>query len=123
MTPGESSDFALEVADRLVGTAPRRFADVMVKRLFGGAGLSLGGVTFALVLRGVLHFRVDDAMRADFAARGAEPFRYSTKLRQVTVASYYEVPVEILDDDDELATWAERALAAARAVQKPKKKR
>ncbi len=123
MTAGGAGDFALEVAGRLAGAAPRRFAGVVVKRLFGGAGLSLGGTTFALVLRGVLHFRVDDAMRDDFTARGSEPFRYATKLRQVTVASYYEVPVEILDDDDELAAWAERALAAARAVPKPKRKR
>ena len=115
-----AQEIALEFAERLEGLGPIRVA-----RMFSGANLSIHGVTFALVIGGTFYLRVDDESRPRFAALGAEPFRYATKVREVTVASYYEAPADILDDPDELPAWAAHALKAARtaAEAKPRRKR
>jgi DNA transformation protein len=71
-------------------------------------------------------FRVDDASRAAFEALGAKPFVYDGKSKAVTVFSYYEVPEEIIYDDDQLRAWAvrsHRAAHAARLASRPKKSR
>jgi len=104
MAGEESIERAREVADDL-----RRLGVVTVSRLFGGAGLKLDGVQFALVLGGVLYLRVDDASRGAFEAAGSKPFTYTARGRPVTVASYYEAPAATLDDPDELRLWALRA--------------
>jgi len=51
------------------------------------------------------------------------PFRPSARQ---TLKSYYEVPVEVIEDADALAAWAKRAIASReggerRAPKKPKK--
>ncbi len=38
-----------------------------------------------------------------------EPFRLSEKQ---TLSSYYEVPADVLEDDEELMNWALRAVEA-----------
>jgi len=53
---------------------------------------------------------------------GAKPFRYSTAKRSVTVASYRGVPEELLDDQDQIVDRARRAVAAAKAAPKKKKR-
>lgn len=93
-----------------------RFAtlpELDVRRLFSGFGLYSADVIFGIHSRGRVYFKVDDTSVADFLARGAEPFcpRPGQKLGR-----YYEVPSEVVDDEDELLTWARRAVVAA---QKP----
>ncbi|PZW47148.1 DNA transformation protein [Humitalea rosea] len=109
---------AMEIAAELGPLGP-----VAVRRLFGGAGLSVDQVTFAMVIKGALYLRVDDATRPLFEAEGASPFTYQTRDREVTVASYYEAPDAVIEETETLRTWAARALAAARAAAKPKRGR
>jgi DNA transformation protein and related proteins len=104
-------DRALDIADQLQAMGP-----ITVSRFFGGAGLLLDGVQFAFVIKGALYLRVDDASRAAFEALGAAPFLYAGRSREVTVASYYEVPEEIAEDPDELCRWARHAHRVAHAV-------
>lgn len=113
-----AQEIALEFVERLEGLGP-----IKVARMFGGANLSIHGVTFALVIGGTFYLRVDNESRPRLAALGAEPFRYSTKVREVTVASYYEAPADILDDPDELPGWAMHALKAARDAAEAKRRR
>jgi TfoX/Sxy family transcriptional regulator of competence genes len=90
---------------------------VQTKRFFGGTALSLDGVQFGFVMKGALYLRVDDTSRAHFICHDSLPFRYvGAGGRLVEVASYYSAPPEILDDSDELARWARRALEAARGA-------
>lgn len=103
---------ALEFADRL-----HRLGPVTVTRFFGGAGLVREGVQFAFVLKGVLYLRVNDASRPDFEARGAAPFSYAGGTRQVRAPSYYELPDEILDDQDAFLGWMSRAWQVAATAQ------
>jgi DNA transformation protein len=88
----------------------RRLGVVEAKAMFGGHGLYCGGVFFAIIADGRLYFKTDAANRPDYEGRGMAAFRPNPKQ---TLRTYYEVPVEVLEDDEELSAWAERALAAA----------
>jgi DNA transformation protein len=115
--PKHSQDFADFIADILAPLGP-----VQMGRLFSGHGFKLDGVNFAMLLRSTLFLRVDEALAADMDKAGAKPFRYSTAKRSVTVASYRGVPEELLDDQDQIVDWARRAVAAAKAAPKKKKR-
>ena len=93
---------------------------VVFKRLFGGEGLSLGGVTFAFIMEQSLYMRVDDETRPAFEDAGAEPFSYSTKAKRVIVRSFFATPEELFDDAAEFRDWARTALAVAQAAARAK---
>lgn len=89
---------------------------IEVKRFFGGFGLVLQGVQFAFVMKGTLYLRVNDSTRPDFERVGAVPFTYATRASNVKVASYYQAPVDALDDPHVLREWAAKAYACAPAA-------
>lgn len=106
-----SREFLDYVADQLAGFGP-----VAIRRMFGDAGLFRGGRMFGLVADDVVYLKVGDANRAAYLAAGAKPFTYSRRGAPATLASYYEVPGEILDDPEALAAWARAAWAAAQSA-------
>ena len=97
------------------------------RRMFGGLGVFYRGLMFALILRDELHFKVDDINRPDYEAEGMAPFSYERKGKRATLGSYWTVPVDVLDNEDELLIWAgaasEAALRADAAKPKSKSKR
>lgn len=94
--------------------ALRGLGPVDARRMFGGAGLSVEGLTFAIVVDEALWLKVDDETRATFEAEGCEPFGYTAKGGRRVVMSYQRAPDRLLDDADELVAWGRMALAAAR---------
>lgn len=66
---------------------------------------------FAGLMNGILHFKVDDQTRPEFM-RGMAPFSHGHK-KSKSLPTYYQVPIEIIEDREELAAWAEKAYAAA----------
>ena len=80
--------------------------------MFGGVGIYAGDTFFALIAGDVLYFKVDDATRPDFEARGSRPFMPFGD--EHGVMQYYAVAEEILEDVEELRAWAEKAIDAAR---------
>jgi DNA transformation protein and related proteins len=89
------------------------FGPVEVRRLFGGAGIYAGGTMFALVHRGVIYLKADERNAPAFDQEQLGPFTYSRGGEQASLASYRRMPDRLYDDPDELATWANAALAAA----------
>ena len=83
---------------------------ITAKNMFGGVGLYAEDYFFALIADDRLYFKVDDSNRADFEAAAMEPFRPYGDERAM---SYYEVPIEVLEDVDALQGWAEKAIAVA----------
>jgi DNA transformation protein and related proteins len=90
------------------------FGPVGVRRMFGGFGIYLDGVMFALAADGVIYLKADDATTAAFRREGAGPFTYAAKGAKRVAMSYWRLPDRLYDDPDELAVWARDALAAAR---------
>jgi DNA transformation protein and related proteins len=94
-----------------------QFRPVMIKRMFGGAGIYAEGLMFALVFDDAIYLKVDAASIPDFEREGSKPFvytRFKTPGRvQRPSLSYWRLPERLYDDPDELSAWAGRALAIA----------
>lgn len=99
-------DFLEFVLDQLTG-----LTDVRSRRMFGAYGLYQGDDFFAIVDSGRLYFRTSDRTRPEYEARGMKPFAPTPK--QV-LKNYYEVPVDVLEDETLLREWATRAVRAQR---------
>ena len=110
-----ASQFIAFVTDQL---AP--LGHVTARRMFSGAGLYCDGVIFALILRDVLHFRVDHTNRAAYESEGSEPFRYQARGKTVEIGSYWRAPERLFDDPDEMVHWARAALAAGQRAARNK---
>lgn len=104
----------------LVCEALALLGDVRARRMFGGYGVSCDGLTFALIADDILYFKVDDANRPAYEARGLEPFRPMAD--RPALLSYRPPPSEVFDDSEEMLAWARPALEAAlRAAAKKRK--
>ena len=99
--------FIAHILDQLGGFGP-----VAARAMFGGYGLYLHGVMFALVIEDTLYFKTDARNRDVFEAAGTGPFVYETRGRKVAM-SYHEAPPEALEDADALLGLARGAYAAA----------
>lgn len=103
-----------------------RFGPVSVNRMFGGAGIWSGGLMFALEFDGVIYLRVDDASIADFEREGSKPFVYPRAKTPRKIGrpsrSFWRLPERLYDDPDELAVWAQRALAIAESKKLKRRK-
>lgn len=88
--------------------------DPVARRMFSGVGLFHGGAMFGLMVRDVLYLRADDASRDRFIAAGSRPFSYQRGEREVSLSTYYAVPEDLLDRQDELLQWVREAIVATR---------
>lgn len=91
----------------------QRFRPVTVRRMFGGAGISVDGITFGLIVRGQIYLKVDDDSIPAFEQEGSQPFTYQRANKPPVSMSYWRLPERLYDDPDELAVWAARAFAIA----------
>ena len=98
------------------------FGEITIRKMFGGAGVYCDGAIFALIAEDELWFKVDDVTRAEFEAAGLKPFEVEMN-GKVGTMSYYNVPEDIFDDNDELKHWTFMALAASARAKKPAKKK
>jgi DNA transformation protein len=98
-----------------------RIPQLRSKRMFGGVGLYSADCFFGIVAADELFFKVDDSNRSAYEAAGSEPFRPVADGR--VSMSYFRVPIEVLEDPGELATWALAAIrAAGNAASKPRRR-
>ncbi len=111
-----SASYKAFVLEQLSAVAP-----VTSRAMFGGVGLYASGLFFALMGDDRLYFKVDDATRLRFVEAGMGPFDPFKNGEQV-MNGYYELPGEVLEDEDRLPEWMREALAVAARAKKPKKK-
>ena len=86
---------------------------VSARAMFGGHGIYHDGIMFALVADDVLYLKTDELNRPEFEARNLPPFLYQRKDKLIRM-SYNEAPGEVLDDPDEMTSWAQSAIDASR---------
>ncbi len=90
---------------------------VTPRAMFGGVGLYLDGLFFALIDDDTLYFKADDATRSRYERAGSRPFCPFPD-RPDKAMAYWQVPAEVLEDGDELAAWAREAMGVALANRK-----
>ena len=76
-----SAEFRDHVLDLLAPLGP-----VTARRMFGGFGIYLDGVMFALIADDILYLKVDDRTRPDYEAAGSAPFRPRPRGKPFTMA-------------------------------------
>ena len=92
------------------------------RAMFGGHGLYVDGLFFAIVDDDVLYLKVDDETRAAFEALDCTPFEFMTKEGVKQAMGYLRAPDEALERPDAMRSWARGALGAAmRAAAKKRK--
>ncbi|MEQ1580404.1 MAG: TfoX/Sxy family protein [Steroidobacteraceae bacterium] len=107
-----SRDYLDYVLDQL-----RPFGSVVARRMFGGVGLYADGFFFGII-DDTVYFKVDDSNRADYEARGCRKFTVTMgkDTPKAVSMSYFAVPEDVLEDQDDLKLWARKALAVAVAA-------
>lgn len=91
-------DFVLDQLSDLHG--------VTCRAMFGGYGLYQGGAFFGIIHKGRLYFKVTPTTLALYKDHGMNPFRPNGKQ---TLKSFYEVPVDIVENSQHLTEWATQA--------------
>jgi DNA transformation protein len=91
--------------------------DVRARAMFGAHGLYSGEHFFGILDEGRLFFKTDARSQADYTARGMGPFTYESKGKLMTMA-YHEVPPDVLEQPQELAEWARKAIGVAASSRK-----
>lgn len=90
---------------------------VTPRPMFGGVGLYLEGLFFALIDDDTLYFKADEATRARYEKAGSRPFcPYPGEPDRAM--GYWQVPAEVLEDAEELAAWAQQSKAVALAARR-----
>jgi len=95
-------DFVLDQLSGLPG--------VTCRAMFGGYGVYRGGVFFGIIHKGRLYFKTDEQTQLFYVKKGMKPFRPNATQ---TLKTYYEVPVDIIEDHEELTGWARQAASRA----------
>jgi DNA transformation protein and related proteins len=92
-------DFVLDQLTDLRGLTARA--------MFGGYGLYHRSTFFGIIYKGHLYFKVTAATTPRYKEQGMKPFRPNAKQ---TLKSFYEVPIDILEDTEALTQWATDAV-------------
>lgn len=87
--------------------------NMKARKMFGGFGIYKNDIFFALIINNILYFKVDDAHQSDYESSGSKPFSYTNKNNKLVHMSYWEVPIDILENQDKLDEWVKKAVQAA----------
>ena len=77
------------------------------RAMFGGYGLYLKTKFFGIIHKGRLYFKVTPETVDLYKAHNMKPFRPNAKQ---TLKSFYEVPIDIIEDAEALTQWATEAV-------------
>ncbi|MCS6303136.1 MAG: TfoX/Sxy family protein [Nitrospira sp.] len=92
-------DFILDQLTELDGVAARP--------MFGGYGLYQSAEFFGIIHKGRLYFKVSATTVLNYKKHGMKPFQPNPKQ---TLTSFYEVPIDVIEDAEVLTQWAAEAV-------------
>jgi DNA transformation protein len=107
VTVAVSQEYLRYVLEQLGG-----LGRITSRRMFGGAGIYCGELFFALIFEDQLYFKVGDANRAEYEERGMQRFKPYADRPELSM-TYYTVPVDVLEDSEQLREWGKRSVGAA----------
>lgn len=85
------------------------------KTMFGGYGIYLDGVIFALITDcDELRFKANDSTKEKYEALGGKQFIYTGhKDKAPTSMPYWQVPEEVMENKELIQTWAIEAASVS----------
>jgi DNA transformation protein len=102
-----SADYRDFILEQLAGAGR-----VTPRAMFGGVGLYLDGLFFALIDDDTLYFKADEASRRRYEAAGSRAFCPDPS-RPEQAMGYWQVPADVLEDPEALVEWAREAQGVA----------
>jgi DNA transformation protein and related proteins len=96
------------------------FGTVRARRMFGGHGVYLDGLMFAIVSDDMVYLKADEMNRAEFEHAGCEVFGYARKGRRATL-NFFRAPEDAMESPELMLPWARTAYAAALRTNAKKK--
>lgn len=93
---------------------------VRSKKMFGGVGYFMDDLMFGGIMYDVFRLKADEVNKPDFEEKGMGPWEVPGKSMKMP---YYEVPQEIINDQQLLREWVYKAIEAADRTKKPKPKK
>ena len=88
------------------------FGTVGARRMFGGHGVYLDGLMFAIVSEDMLYLKADEMNRVEFERAGCEIFGYARKGKRATLG-FFRAPEDAMESPELMLPWARTAYAAA----------
>ena len=88
------------------------FGTVGARRMFGGHGVYLDGLMFAIISEETLYLKADEMNRIEFEQAGCEIFGYARKGRRATL-NFFRAPADAMESPELMLPWARSAYAAA----------
>jgi len=88
------------------------FGTVVSRRMFGGHGVYLDGLMFAIISEDTLYLKADEMNRIEFEQAGCEIFGYARKGRRATLG-FFRAPEDAMESPELMLPWARTAYAAA----------
>jgi DNA transformation protein and related proteins len=88
------------------------FGTVAARRMFGGHGVYLDGLMFAIISEDSLYLKADEMNRIEFEQAGCEIFGYARKGQRATL-NFYRAPEDAMESPELMLPWARSAYAAA----------
>lgn len=96
-----------EIVDCLAGVVD----NVEARMMIGTIGLFANDHQFGILEDEELYLCVDEESRSDYVEAGTEPYSAS----EIDEAVYLEVPDSVLDNEEALVAWVQRAVDVAGA--------
>ncbi len=88
------------------------FGTVGARRMFGGHGVFLDGLMFAIISDDALYLKTDEMNRVEFEQAGCEIFGYARKGKRATLG-FFRPPEDAMESPELMLPWARSAYAAA----------
>ena len=103
------SGFAEYIQDLL-----SEFGIIKLRRMFGGYGVYKNDLIIAIIADDELYFKANKEDSHYYEQFNTQPFTYhSPKRNKPTVMSYWKAPLEVLEDDELLGQWVDKAYQAS----------
>ena len=99
-----SNDFFEYVQDQLSSWSP-----IDKKRMFGVLGLYRDGLMFGIIAKDMVYLKVNDSNKKKFLDAGSTTLKVFESNSEVP--SYYELPVDVLENAEEFIEWAKESYA------------
>jgi len=97
--------------------------DARGRAMFGGFGVYLDGYIIGIIAFDTFYLKADETNRRAFEAAGSQPFTYRQGKHTATITAYWECPADVLEEPEQLRSWAATSLSVSRRAKAPANKR
>lgn len=97
--------------------------DARGRAMFGGFGVYLDGFIIGIIAFDAFYLKADETNRPAFEAAGSQPFTYQQGKHTATMTAYWECPADVLEEPEQLRSWAATSLSVSRRAKTPARKR